>query len=91
MGGLTNALDSPVGPDSNHEGTSQMKVHVDDVWATASTLHLRVTVSDDDGRWRHRYYPVVKTEDIPEEALRALMKSPNLIDTDSHYEDLTLF
>lgn len=50
-----------------------MKVLVDDLWASKSTLHLRVTVHDDDGRWRHRYYPAVSLEDVPVEAIAPLL------------------
>lgn len=50
-----------------------MKVLVDDVWASKSTLHLRVTVHGDDGRWRHRYYPAVDLGDIPVEAIAPLV------------------
>lgn len=46
-----------------------MLVTVDQVWATPSTLHLRVIVHADDGRWRHKYYPSIALEEIPEEAL----------------------
>lgn len=46
-----------------------MRVEVDQVWATPSTLHLRVIVHDDNGRWRHKYYTSVPLEEIPEEAL----------------------
>lgn len=46
-----------------------MMVTVDQVWATPSTLHLRVIVHDDQHRWRHKYYPSIALEDIPEEAL----------------------
>lgn len=50
-----------------------MQVIVDDVWASKSTLHLRVTVMDDDGRWRHRYYPAVTLAEIPAEAIAPLV------------------
>lgn len=50
-----------------------MKVQVDDVWASKSTLHMRVTVLDDDGRWRHRYYPAVRLDEIPVEAVAPLL------------------
>lgn len=51
-----------------------MQVVVDQVWATPSTLHLRVIVMDDQQRWRHKYYPSVLLEDIPEEALVMIMQ-----------------
>jgi hypothetical protein len=46
-----------------------MKVLVDDVWSSPSTLHVRVTVSADDGRWHQKYYEAIPLETIPEEAL----------------------
>lgn len=50
-----------------------MIVQVDNVWATKSTLHMRVTVLDNDGRWRHRYYPAVPLAEIPVEAVAPLV------------------
>lgn len=49
-----------------------MRVEVDQVWATPSTLHMRAIVHDDNGRWRHKYYPSIPLDDIPEEAVIAL-------------------
>lgn len=49
-----------------------MKVAVDQVWATPSTLHMRVIVFADDGRWRHKYICAVPVDEIPEEAIEAL-------------------
>lgn len=51
---------------------NEMNVDVDDVWATSSTLHLRVTVSGEDYAWRHRYYPAIPLAEIPEEAITAI-------------------
>lgn len=50
-----------------------MQVQVDNVWATKSTLHLRVTVLDADGRWRHRYYPAVPLTEVPVEAVAPML------------------
>jgi len=50
-----------------------MQVQVDNVWSSPSTLHLRVTVLDSEGRWRHRYYPTVSLLEIPVEALAPLL------------------
>lgn len=50
-----------------------MIVQVDDVWASKSTLHMRVTVLDEDGRWRKRYYPAVRLEEVPVEALAPML------------------
>ena len=46
-----------------------MRVTADEVWATPSTLHVRVIVHADDNRWRHKYYVSVPFSEIPEEAL----------------------
>jgi len=50
-----------------------MKVLVDDVWASPSTLHLRVTVHDDEMRWRNRFYEAIPLETIPDEAMAHLI------------------
>lgn len=46
-----------------------MRVEIDQVWATPSTLHVRCIVHDDNGKWRHKYYPSIPLAEIPEEAL----------------------
>lgn len=50
-----------------------MKVAIDQVWATKSTLHARVVVFDSEGRWRHKYYPAVSLQDVPVEALAPML------------------
>lgn len=50
-----------------------MRVEIDQVWATPSTLHVRAIVHDDNGRWRHKYYPSIALSEIPEEALGMLV------------------
>ena len=50
-----------------------MRVEVDEVWATPSTLHLRVLVHADDGAWRHKYWCAVPLSEIPEEALEKVL------------------
>lgn len=54
-----------------------MQVEVDQVWATPSTLHVRVIVHDDQRRWRHKYYASVPLAEIPEEAL-AMIITPHI-------------
>jgi hypothetical protein len=49
-----------------------VKVLVDDLWASKTTLHMRVTVSGDDYSWRRRFYEAIPFEDIPTEALIGL-------------------
>lgn len=49
-----------------------MEVTVDQLWATPSTVHVRVIVFGPDRRWRHKYHCSIPVDEIPEEALRAL-------------------
>lgn len=51
-----------------------MQVVVDQVWASPSTLHLRVVVFGPDRAWRHKYYPSIALAEIPEEALTMLIQ-----------------
>lgn len=63
-----------------------MKVQVDNVWATPSALHMRVTVWADDNRWRHRYDVHVPREEISPEAIAVLLREDQV-----HYlEDVAL-
>lgn len=48
-----------------------MHVQLDNVWATPSTLHGRVTVWGPDSRWRHQYEVAVPWDTIPYEAISA--------------------
>lgn len=69
-----------------------MKVEIDEVWATPSTLHARVLVWGKDGRWRHKHWVSVPIASIPPEALDALRGDPDRDwrpDRDS--EDVPLF
>lgn len=68
-----------------------MKVLVDDVWASPSTLHLRVTVSGDNYEWRRRFYEAVPLEDIPSEALETVITYWLGEETGKHQEDTPLF
>ena len=47
-----------------------MKVMIDNVWATPSNLHVRVTVWED-GKWRHKYNVTCPISEIPDEAVAA--------------------
>lgn len=68
-----------------------MQVTVDNVWATPSTLHMRVTVWGPDHRWRHRYDAHVPVEDIPDEALEALTLTRRDEAWRDYLEDVPLF
>jgi len=47
-------------------------VMVDDVWATRTHLHVRVTVWSPGWKYRKKHRIAVNLDDIPEEALAAL-------------------
>lgn len=49
-----------------------MKVTVDQVWATPSTLHVRVIVWGDAQQWRRKHYVAVALEDVEPSAVEAL-------------------
>ena len=46
---------------------------VDNLWATPSGLHLRVTVWPDDRRWRRRFDETVLWADVPDEVMTLLI------------------
>lgn len=50
-----------------------MEVQVDNLWATPSTVHMRVSVWGPDHRWRQRFDAHVPVSEIPEESLVALV------------------
>lgn len=54
------------------QGRAVERCQVDNVWATPSALHMRVTVWSADWRYRHKYQVAVPLEDIPSEAIDAL-------------------
>lgn len=63
-----------------------MQVQVDNVWATPSNLHVRVTVWADDRRWRHRFDVAVPAGEISPEAIALLVPEDRV-----HYlEDVAL-
>lgn len=68
-----------------------MLVSVDNVWATPSTLHMRVTVWGDRHQWRHKYDCHVPIETIPDEAVAPwlLALGPGRLTSDA--EQLPLF
>lgn len=55
-----------------------MDVAVDNVWASPSTLHMRVTVWNDARTWRHKYDVAVPLAEIPPEALQPLTQPVGL-------------
>lgn len=46
---------------------------VDNLWATPSGVHLRVTVWPDDRRWRRRFDETILWKDVPEEVIGSLV------------------
>lgn len=63
-----------------------MYVQVDNVWATPSGLHCRVTVWDDARRWRHKYECMVPVAEIQAEAIEPLWRA---VEDESWHEDLS--
>lgn len=63
-----------------------MFVSVDNLWATPSGLHMRVTVWGPDHKWRHRYDTMVPLEEIHAEAVSALFE---IVADDKYVEDLS--
>lgn len=63
-----------------------MQVSVDNLWATPSGLHMRVTVWGPDRQWRHRYDAMVPVAEISPEAVCSLF---NLVTDDTWHEDLS--
>lgn len=52
-----------------------MRVEIDQVWASPSTLHCRVLVWADDGSWRHKHYVAVPVSEIEESAIIMLTQA----------------
>lgn len=63
-----------------------MNVHVDNVWATPSGLHCRVTVWGPENKWRHRYECMVPVAEIQAEAIEPLWRA---VEDDAWSEDLS--
>lgn len=51
-----------------------MKVVLNEVWSTPSTLHATVTVVGKDALWHHKHRIAMPLGDIPEEALEPLLR-----------------
>lgn len=62
-----------------------MKVQADNLWATPSGLHMRVTVWNNEQTWRHRYDVMVPVAEISAEAVAALFE---FVADDTWHEDL---
>jgi len=63
-----------------------MQVQVDNVWATPSALHCRVTVWGEGNRWRKRFDVHVPRDEIAPEAIGLLLREDQV-----HYlEDVAL-
>ena len=50
-----------------------MRVAIDEVWSSPSTLHMRVLVWGPENKWRHKYWTSVPFDDLPEEVITALV------------------
>lgn len=67
-----------------------MECSLDNVWATPSTLHGRVTVWGPGHRWRHRYDVSMALDEIPVEAIQGLLD--RYLDTEPpEPDDIPLF
>lgn len=68
-----------------------MKVSIDNVWASPTMLHVRVTTWSDNGQRWHKYHASSRLEDIEPDAIKALQAYAAGVDSDSAWEDLALF
>lgn len=69
-----------------------MEVTVDNLWASPSTLHMRVTVYPNSRVWRQKFNVSVPIAEIPSEALEPLLAaSVAARDSDSVAEQPGLF
>lgn len=75
----------PKGPPTTYSG-GRVDVHVDNVWATPSGLHMRVTVWGPDHKWRHKYECMVPVAEIQAEAIEPLWEA---IKDEAWSEDLS--
>lgn len=62
----------PMDYPKDRTGAPMARVTVDNVWATPTTLHMRVTVWGRDYRYRNKYNCAVPVSEIPSEAIDAL-------------------
>jgi len=62
----------PTGRLNRHLEPLRERVQVDNVWATPSTLHMRVTIWNAAFTWRQRHDVHVPVAEIPREAVDAL-------------------
>lgn len=72
-------------------GRPVARVSVDNIWATPSTLHMRVTVWNATYRYRHKYEIAVPVAEIPEDAISALWTANVEEKWDPETEDVPLF
>ena len=84
--------EEPEGPLALHEEAAvTQQVAVDNVWATPSGLHMRVTVWNSEKTWRHRYECMVPVAEISSEAVSALFALVAEEDWREDLEDIPLF
>ena len=84
--------EEPEGPLALHEEAAvSQEVAVDNVWATPSGLHMRVTVWSRDKRYRHKYECFVPVAEISSEAVSALFALTAEEDWREDLEDIPLF
>ena len=84
--------EEPEGPLALHEEDAvSQRVTVDNVWATPSGLHMRVTVWNDDRGFRHKYDCMVPVAEISSEAVSALFALVAEEDWREDLSDIPLF
>lgn len=67
-----------------------MEVAVDQIWATPSTLHMRIVVWGPDRAWRHKYYAATPLKDIDEHVTTMLVEYHMDQGPDEDLEQMTL-
>ena len=68
-----------------------MQVQVDNLWASPSTLHMRVTVWGPDNKWRQRFDEAVPFADIPDEVLTLIIGHWMDAQPEENHQDTALF
>lgn len=88
VGGMSSSVPKgPIAPNPDPR-RPQVKVQVDEVWSSPSQLHVRVTVHDDNWRWRHKFYAAIPLQELEPSALTSLAEL--LLDLEPEEDQLTL-
>lgn len=68
-----------------------MQVQLDNLWATPSGLHLRVTVWGPDMKWRHRFDETVQWREVPDEVMQEVVAHWMDTQPEEDHQDTALF